>query len=48
MLKTKIFIGAGTLSSVIKYQKFIENNQHIEILSVNILKNDHVLLTYKE
>lgn len=48
MLKTKIFIGAGTLGSVTKYQKFIEDNQHIEIISVNILKNDHVLLTYKE
>lgn len=48
MLKTKIFICYGTLSSIREYQEFIENNQHIEIISVNILTNDDVLLTYKE
>ncbi|MFS0878002.1 hypothetical protein [Solibacillus isronensis] len=48
MLKTKTFISYGTLNSIREYQEFIANNQHIEIISVNILTNDDVLLTYKE
>lgn len=48
MLKTKTFIEFGTLESVRAYQKFVEENQPIEIISVNILNNNHVLLTYKD
>jgi hypothetical protein len=48
MIKTETFIEIGNLSSIRSYQEFIKENQHIEIISVNIISDDHVLLTYKE
>lgn len=58
MLKTKLFIckepGRFTTSndlpylSILEYQEFIEKNQQIDIISVNVLAKNHVLLTYKE
>lgn len=48
MIKTETFIEIGGLASVRAYQKFIKENQHIEIISVNILENNNVLLTYRD
>jgi hypothetical protein len=48
MIKTKVFVELDTLKSIRAYQKFIEENQQIEIISVNIFGNDHVLITYRE
>ena len=46
-IKTKLFIGLR-LDSIRAYQKFIEENQLIEIIAVNVLENDNILLTYKD
>lgn len=48
MIKTETFISFGTLESIREYQKFIRENQRIKIIAVNVLKNDHILLTYEE
>jgi len=47
MIKTELFTG-GNLEGIFKYREFIKKNQDIEIISVNILKHNFVLLTYKE
>lgn len=48
MIKTEIFVELGSLGAVREYQKFIKDNQHIEIISVNILEHNNILLTYKD
>lgn len=48
MNKTKLFAEVGDLASVREYQTFIKNNPDIEIISVNVLRNDAILLTYIE
>lgn len=50
MIKTKTFIvyEDNVFASIQEYEKFILENQYIEIISVNILEGNHVLLTYKE
>lgn len=48
MIKTELFIEVGSLGSVHAYQKFIKDNQRIKIISVNLLNDKHVLLTYQE
>ncbi|APU87231.1 putative acetate CoA-transferase subunit beta (plasmid) [Clostridium botulinum] len=45
--KTKLFTGVTVLEAVYDYQDFIKRNQNLEIISVNILKDIFVLLTYK-
>ncbi|ACQ51356.1 acetate CoA-transferase [Clostridium botulinum] len=47
MIKTKLFTGVTVLEAVYDYQDFIKRNQNLEIISVNILKDNFVLLTYK-
>ncbi|APQ78624.1 TPA: acetate CoA-transferase [Clostridium botulinum] len=48
MIKTKLFTGLTALEAVYDYQDFIKRNQNFEIISVNILKDNFVLLTYKK
>lgn len=49
MIKTKLFIESDRhpFKSIEKYQKFIEDNPHIQIISVNTFDGNYVLLTYK-
>jgi hypothetical protein len=47
MLKTKLF-SSSTKLPISEYESFIKNNPHIKIVSVNLTKNDWVLLTYYE
>ncbi len=49
MLKTKLFTsmdGIDGLGAIFMYQDFIKSNPRIKVVSVNISKNDFVLLTY--
>ncbi|WCJ73819.1 acetate CoA-transferase [Clostridium botulinum] len=48
LIKTKLFTTLTGLNAVFDYQNFIEENPNIKIISVNVLKYDFVLLTYKE
>ncbi|OPD22676.1 acetate CoA-transferase [Clostridium botulinum] len=50
MIKTKLFTGLTALTAleaVYDYQDFIKRNQNLEIISVNILKDNFILLTYR-
>lgn len=48
MIKVKEFFGLGRHASIRDYQEFIESNQQIEIISVNVIGSDIILLTYKD
>ncbi|WP_211656163.1 MULTISPECIES: hypothetical protein [Planococcus] len=48
MNKTEYFKQGMINSAMRDYMKFIEANQNIVIISVNVLKEDSILLTYKE
>ena len=48
MNKTEYFKQGMINSAMRDYKKFIEANQNIVIISVNVLKEDSILLTYKE
>lgn len=44
--KTKLFINIINRGPYDSYSRFIEENQEIEIISVNILDTGSILLTY--
>ncbi len=48
MLRTKLFQGRNNGMPYHEYSDFINANQSIQIISVNILRFDFVMLTYKE
>lgn len=48
MLKTKLFIRAGSLGGIHEYEDFIRKNPTIEVISVNISRHNAVLLTYRD
>jgi hypothetical protein len=48
MNKTEYFNEHGGLGSVNAYRKFIKEKQNIDIISVNVIHNNVILLTYKE
>jgi hypothetical protein len=51
MLKTRLFSGSldeELPNAVEEYRMFIEHHSNIDIVSVNVLKYDWILLTYKQ
>lgn len=48
MNKTEYFKQGMINSAMRDYMKFVDVNQDIVIISVNVLKDDSILLTYKE
>lgn len=46
MIKTEFFKQGVINPAVRDYRKFIENNEKITVISVNVLKDDSILLTY--
>lgn len=50
MIETKLFtgkVGGSSFSAVHDYEDFIEANQLIDIISVNVFSHNYILLTYK-
>lgn len=48
MNKTELFKDGMMKSAAIQYISFIERNPDITIISVIALKNENILLTYKD
>lgn len=48
MNKTEFFKQGVINPAARDYRKFIEANQHIVIISVNVFKDDSILLTYRD
>ncbi len=46
-LKTKTFYGIGNLAGAHQYKDFIKDNPHIEIISLIVVVDKYLLLTYK-
>lgn len=46
-LKTKTFYGIGGLAGAHLYKDFIKENPHIEIISLIVVVDTYLLLTYK-